>query len=140
MKLIAVELGILGLPQAALNHFRTSLPTKRLDPHSVLLRCNNLPMALLDASSNPNLRKVRGWSHNSTSRLTLNVVSERIWSKQNHSNTFGPRAWRKRSRLNVRDFEELSTVGPASQEEGIPEDEASTSGEYVVVILTSDAA
>ena len=47
------------ISQKALDHFRTSLETKKHDPYSVLLRRNKLPMALLDDAANPNLRKVR---------------------------------------------------------------------------------
>ncbi|KAJ7492014.1 NUC091 domain-containing protein [Mycena latifolia] len=47
------------ISQTALDHFRTSLSTKKDDPYSVLLRRNKLPMALLDDAANPNLRKVR---------------------------------------------------------------------------------
>jgi hypothetical protein len=46
------------ISQTALDHFRTSLQTKRHDPYSVLLRRNKLPMQLLDDAANPNLRKV----------------------------------------------------------------------------------
>ena len=46
------------ISQAALDHFRTSLTTKKSDPYSVLLRRNKLPMALLDDALNPNTRKV----------------------------------------------------------------------------------
>jgi len=44
--------------QSALDHFRSSLSTKKNDPYSVLLHRNKLPMALLDDAANPNLRKV----------------------------------------------------------------------------------
>jgi len=47
------------ISQQALDHFRTSLATKKDDPYSVLLRRNKLPMALLDDAANPNIRKVR---------------------------------------------------------------------------------
>lgn len=47
------------ISQTALDHFRTSLSSKKNDPYSVLLRRNKLPMALLDDAANPNLRKVR---------------------------------------------------------------------------------
>ncbi len=46
------------ISQTALDHFRTSLASKKNDPYSVLLRRNKLPMALLDDAANPNLRKV----------------------------------------------------------------------------------
>ena len=46
------------ISQTALDHFRTSLSTKKDDPYAVLLRRNKLPMALLDDAANPNIRKV----------------------------------------------------------------------------------
>ena len=52
--------------------------------------------------------------------------------------TFGPKAQRKRPRLDVGDFEELSKVGAASQEaEGMAEDETSTPGEYITRICNT---
>lgn len=36
------------ISQTALDHFRTSLASKKDDPYSVLLKRNKLPMALLD--------------------------------------------------------------------------------------------
>lgn len=53
----------------ALEHFRTSLSTKKDDPYSVLLRRNKLPMALLDDAANPNLRKVNRFSGGNTRYL-----------------------------------------------------------------------
>lgn len=47
------------ITQSALDHFRTSLESKKHDPYSVLLRRNKLPMALLDDAKNPNTQKVR---------------------------------------------------------------------------------
>lgn len=46
------------ISQTALDHFRTSLTTRKDDPYSVLLRRNKLPMALLDDAANPHSRKV----------------------------------------------------------------------------------
>jgi NGP1NT (NUC091) domain len=46
------------ISQTALDHFRTSLSSRKSDPYSVLLRRNKLPMALLDEALNPNTRKV----------------------------------------------------------------------------------
>lgn len=46
------------ISQTALDHFRTSLASKKDDPYSVLLRRNKLPMSLLDDAANPNNRKV----------------------------------------------------------------------------------
>ncbi|KAG1830880.1 NGP1NT-domain-containing protein [Suillus variegatus] len=79
------------ISQTALDHFRTSLSTKKDDPYSVLLRRNKLPMALLDDASNPNTRKR---SH--------------IVETEPFSETFGPKAQRKKARIDVGTFEELT--------------------------------
>ncbi|KAG1742753.1 NUC091 domain-containing protein [Suillus paluster] len=88
------------ISQTALDHFRTSLSTKKDDPYSVLLRRNKLPMALLDDASNPNTRKR---SH--------------IVETEPFSETFGPKAQRKKARLDVGTFEELSKLGAAAAED-----------------------
>ena len=49
--------------------------------------------------------------------------------------TFGPKAQRKRPRLDVGDFEELSRVGAASREaEATAEGRTSAPGEYIAQI------
>ncbi|THH14479.1 hypothetical protein EW146_g5851 [Bondarzewia mesenterica] len=88
------------ISQTALDHFRTSLHAKEHDPYSVLLRRNKLPMQLLDDAANPNLRKR---SH--------------IVETESFSETFGPKAQRKRPRIEVGTFEELSKLGAAAAEE-----------------------
>ncbi|KAH7886296.1 NGP1NT-domain-containing protein [Phlebopus sp. FC_14] len=88
------------ISQTALDHFRTSLSAKKDDPYSVLLRRNKLPMALLDDAANPNTRKR---SH--------------IVETEPFSETFGPKAQRKKPRLDVGTFEELSKVGAAAAQE-----------------------
>jgi nuclear GTP-binding protein len=88
------------ISQTALDHFRTSLSTKKDDPYSVLLRRNKLPMALLDDASNPNTRKR---SH--------------IVETEPFSETFGPKAQRKKARIEVGTFEELSKLGTAAAED-----------------------
>ncbi|KIJ54063.1 hypothetical protein M422DRAFT_25036 [Sphaerobolus stellatus SS14] len=88
------------ITQNALDHFRTSLANKVKDPYSVLLRRNKLPMALLDDAQNPNLRKR---SH--------------IVETEPFVNTFGPKAQRKRPRLDVGTFEELSEAITKGEEE-----------------------
>ncbi|KAI0313222.1 NUC091 domain-containing protein, partial [Amylostereum chailletii] len=87
------------ISQTALDHFRTSLQTKQHDPYSVLLRRNKLPMQLLDDAANPNTRKR---SH--------------IVETESFGDTFGPKAQRKRARIDVGTFEELSKVGAAAAE------------------------
>ncbi|KAI6133678.1 NGP1NT-domain-containing protein, partial [Pisolithus croceorrhizus] len=93
------------ISQSALDHFRSSLSTKKDDPYSVLLHRNKLPMALLDDAANPNLRKR---SH--------------IVETEPFGETFGPKAQRKRPRLDVGSFEELSKVGTAAFEEAAEAD------------------
>ncbi|KAJ7186694.1 NUC091 domain-containing protein [Mycena filopes] len=88
------------ISQTALEHFRTSLQTKKDDPYSVLLRRNKLPMALLDDAANPNLRK-----------------RPHIVEVEPFSDTFGPKAQRKRPRIEAGSFDELSKLGAAAEEE-----------------------
>ncbi|KAJ8502774.1 hypothetical protein ONZ45_g11442 [Pleurotus djamor] len=106
------------ISQTALDHFRTSLATKKDDPYSVLLRRNKLPMALLDDAANPNLRKVMLFAH---AKYT--------------NQTFGPKAQRKRPRIDAGSFEELGKAGASAAEQA---DEAATSsGTGVIEPLAS---
>ncbi|KAJ7065326.1 NUC091 domain-containing protein [Mycena amicta] len=82
------------ISQTALDHFRTSLSTKKDDPYSVLLRRNKLPMALLDDAANSSLRK-----------------RPHIVEVEPFSETFGPKAQRKRPRIEANSFDELSKLG-----------------------------
>ncbi|KAF8640751.1 hypothetical protein AX17_000402 [Amanita inopinata Kibby_2008] len=88
------------ISQTALDHFRTSLSTKKDDPYSVLLRRNKLPMALLDDAANPNLRK-----------------RPHIVEAEPFSETFGPKAQRKRPKIDANSFEELSKIGESAANE-----------------------
>ncbi|CCM02760.1 uncharacterized protein FIBRA_04868 [Fibroporia radiculosa] len=88
------------ISQTALDHFRTSLAGKQHDPYSVLLRRNKLPMALLDDAANPHLQKR---SH--------------IVETEPFKDTFGPKAQRKKPRLDVGTFEELSKLSASVAEE-----------------------
>ncbi|KIY50496.1 NGP1NT-domain-containing protein [Fistulina hepatica ATCC 64428] len=88
------------ISQTALDHFRSSLAAKKDDPYSVLLRRNKLPMALLDEAKNPHAQKR---SH--------------IVETEPFSDTFGPKAQRKRPRLDIGSFEELGKHGAAATEE-----------------------
>ncbi|KAF9260830.1 NGP1NT-domain-containing protein [Marasmius fiardii PR-910] len=106
------------ISQSALDHFRTSLVNKKDDPYSVLLRRNKLPMVLLDEAANPNARKR---SH--------------IVETEPFSETFGPKAQRKRPRIDAGDFEELGRLGAAAAEEA--EVAASRSGQGVIEPLAS---
>lgn len=100
------------ISQKALDHFRSSLAARQSDPYSVLLRRNKLPMALLDDAANPNLRKVSFVIR----PFTFIEVLQRshIVETEPYLETFGPKAQRKKPRLDVGTFEELSQVGAAA--------------------------
>lgn len=79
------------ISQTALDHFRTSLAEQRANPYSVLLRRNKLPMGLLeDESKNASGKRVH------------------ITEVEPFNDTFGPKAQRKRPRLDIGSMEELS--------------------------------
>ncbi|KAK7469085.1 GTPase required for pre-60S ribosomal subunit nuclear export and maturation [Stygiomarasmius scandens] len=109
------------ISQQALDHFRTSLATKKDDPYSVLLRRNKLPMALLDDAANPNIRK------------RAHIVETEPFSE-----TFGPKAQRKRPRIDASDFAELSKMGAAAAEEAEAEEvqETDAAGSSVSEVKT----
>ncbi|KAF5352804.1 hypothetical protein D9756_006083 [Leucocoprinus leucothites] len=109
------------ISQTALDHFRTSLATKKDDPYSVLLRRNKLPMALLDDAANPNLRK------------RAHIVETEPFAE-----TFGPKAQRKRPRLDAGSFEELGKAGAVAAEEA--ENVADEAGAGVIEPLASSVA
>ena len=79
------------ISQTALEHFRTSLSSKKDDPYSVLLRRKKLPMALLDDATNPNLRKVNTFagrwflcsnhSYTATSHCGSGAIFRNIWAQ-----------------------------------------------------------
>lgn len=77
------------ISQTALDHFRTALSQHKEDPYSVLLKRNKLPMGLLQDESKTEGKKVH------------------IVETEPFSNTFGPKAQRKRPRLDVGSIEEL---------------------------------
>lgn len=77
------------ISQTALDHFRTALSQHKDDPYSVLLKRNKLPMGLLQDESKTDGKKVH------------------IVETEPFSNTFGPKAQRKRPRLDVGSIEEL---------------------------------
>ncbi|PFH48405.1 hypothetical protein AMATHDRAFT_65580 [Amanita thiersii Skay4041] len=109
------------ISQTALDHFRSSLSTKKDDPYTVLLRRNKLPMALLDDAANPNLRKR---SH--------------IVETEPFSETFGPKAQRKKPKIDANSFEELGKQGAAAAEEA--EEAAQEAGTSVAEPLASSIA
>ncbi|WVW78817.1 nucleolar GTP-binding protein 2 [Kwoniella bestiolae CBS 10118] len=84
------------ISQTALDHFRTALKEQKSDPYSVLLRRNKLPMGLLEDES-----KMGG-------------KRPHIVETEPFSNTFGPKAQRKRPRLNIGSLEELGESSAAA--------------------------
>ncbi|KAG8883227.1 GTPase required for pre-60S ribosomal subunit nuclear export and maturation [Tulasnella sp. 332] len=85
------------ISQDALEHFRTSLISRKEDPYSVLLKRNKLPMSLLDDSHVGQKR-----SH--------------IVESEPFNETFGPKAQRKKARIEVGSFEELSLASREAAE------------------------
>ncbi|EJT48833.1 hypothetical protein A1Q1_02168 [Trichosporon asahii var. asahii CBS 2479] len=77
------------ISQTALDHFRTALAQHKEDPYSVLLKRNKLPMGLLQDESKTEGKKVH------------------IVETEPFANTFGPKAQRKRPRLDVGSIAEL---------------------------------
>ncbi|KAJ9115103.1 GTPase required for pre-60S ribosomal subunit nuclear export and maturation [Naganishia vaughanmartiniae] len=87
------------ISQTALDHFRTSLAEQRANPYSVLLRRNKLPMGLLeDESKNASGKRAH------------------ITEVEPFNDTFGPKAQRKRPRLDIGSMEELSQAATDAQE------------------------
>ncbi|KAG7571166.1 hypothetical protein FFLO_00839 [Filobasidium floriforme] len=78
------------ISQNALDHFRTSLSAQVANPYSVLLRRNKLPMGLLEEEGKGQEGK------------RVHIVETEPFS-----GTFGPKAQRKRPRLEVGSLEEL---------------------------------
>ncbi|KAG6872767.1 hypothetical protein C0995_006806 [Termitomyces sp. Mi166 len=100
------------ISQTALDHFRTSLAEKKDDPYSVLLRRNKLPMALLDDAQNPHTLKACCFLY-----LVIMTYRPHIVETEPFADTFGPKAQRKRPRINAGSFEELGKIGAAAAEE-----------------------
>ncbi|KAG8868192.1 GTPase required for pre-60S ribosomal subunit nuclear export and maturation [Serendipita sp. 405] len=115
------------ISQTALEHFRESLGSRAHDPYSVLLRRNKLPMSLIDAAANPHVQKR---SH--------------IVETEPFADTFGPKAQRKRPRLEVASFEELiKTAEPNTQDNqmelaGLDGKKLTHNPTYVVLIKVPD--
>ncbi|KAI5885467.1 NGP1NT-domain-containing protein [Schizophyllum commune H4-8] len=108
------------ISQTAFDHCRTSPTTKKDDPYSVLLRRNKLPVALLDDAANPNTRKLCLLPPYYESSLNPSQRSVIVETKP-FSNTFGPKAQRKRPRVEVGSFAELADAAneaAAKPEEG----------------------
>ncbi|KAE8540341.1 nucleolar GTP-binding protein 2 [Cryptococcus gattii VGV] len=84
------------ISQSALDHFRTALKEQKADPYSVLLKRNKLPMGLLqddtkDSGSRPHIVETEPFG-----------------------DTFGPKAQRKRPRLDIGSIEELGESSAAA--------------------------
>ncbi|ORY25326.1 NUC091 domain-domain-containing protein [Naematelia encephala] len=84
------------ISQTALDHFRTALSAQKADPYSVLLKRNKLPMGLLEDESKTAGKR----SH--------------IVETEPFKNTFGPKAQRKRPRLDIGTIEELGESSTAA--------------------------
>ncbi|KIO26938.1 hypothetical protein M407DRAFT_7529 [Tulasnella calospora MUT 4182] len=77
------------ISQDALEHFRNAMSERKDDPYSVLLKRNKLPMSLLEDSH--------------VGQKRPHVVDTEPFEE-----TFGPKAQRKRPRIDIGSFEELS--------------------------------
>ena len=82
------------ISQDSLTAFRDAVAERSADPYSYLLRRNKLPMGLIDDSSKKN-----GLKHH---QAKIAVRSESF------NDTFGPKAQRKRVKLNVDSLEALA--------------------------------
>ncbi|KZS93189.1 NGP1NT-domain-containing protein [Sistotremastrum niveocremeum HHB9708] len=112
------------ISQTALDHFRTSLGARAHDPYSVLLKRNKLPMSLLDDALNPNSQK-----------------RPHIVETEPFGDTFGPKAQRKRPRLDVGSIEELGQVGaahdtPEASTSTLPLSEENTHADFIEPIYS----
>ncbi|KZT42613.1 NGP1NT-domain-containing protein [Sistotremastrum suecicum HHB10207 ss-3] len=112
------------ISQTALDHFRTSLGARAHDPYSVLLKRNKLPMSLLDDALNPNSQK-----------------RPHIVETEPFGDTFGPKAQRKRPRLDVGSIEELGQVGaahdaPEASTSALPLSEENTHADFIEPIYS----
>ncbi|WVO23806.1 nucleolar GTP-binding protein 2 [Cryptococcus decagattii] len=86
------------ISQSALDHFRTALKEQKADPYSVLLKRNKLPMGLLQDDT----KDSGGRPH--------------IVETEPFGDTFGPKAQRKRPRLDIGSIEELGESSAAATE------------------------
>jgi len=82
------------MSENALSHFRDSLANKQADPYSVVLKQNKLPMSLLEISSK--------------------LAKPDLVTAEPFHDTFGPKAQRKKPRLDVASFEEYLSTNPGS--------------------------
>ncbi|OCF30472.1 nucleolar GTP-binding protein 2 [Kwoniella heveanensis BCC8398] len=97
------------ISQTALDHFRTALKEQKADPYSVLLRRNKLPMGLLEDESKSGGKRPH------------------IVETEPFSNTFGPKAQRKRPHLDIGSIEELGESSAAKAAD-IPESSITPQG------------
>ncbi|WVQ76756.1 nucleolar GTP-binding protein 2 [Cryptococcus sp. DSM 104548] len=91
------------ISQDALDHFRTALKEQKADPYSVLLKRNKLPMGLLQDESVDNAKRPH------------------IVETEPFGNTFGPKAQRKKPRLDIGSFAELGESSAAAEASAIAE-------------------
>lgn len=79
------------ISQEALSGFREAMAAKRSDPYAVLLKTNKLPMSLLDA----------GQSKDHVAKVRVEA--------QPFATTFGPKAQRKRPKIDVASMGEMAS-------------------------------
>ncbi|TYJ54397.1 nucleolar GTP-binding protein 2 [Cryptococcus floricola] len=91
------------ISQDALDHFRTALKEQKADPYSVLLKRNKLPMGLLQDESSDAAKRPH------------------IVETEPFGNTFGPKAQRKKPRLDIGSFAELGESSAAAEASAIAE-------------------
>lgn len=82
------------ISQEALSQFREAVAEKASDPYQVLLKTNKLPMSLIQDGSNTNGLKQH------QAKIAVEAAP--------FSDTFGPKAQRKRVKLNVGSIEDLA--------------------------------
>lgn len=84
------------IAQNALSQFRENMGAKVNDPYSVLLQRNKLPMSLLNTNDK--------------------IPRMQVVENESYSSTFGPKAQRKRPKIQVGNLEELATSTVESDE------------------------
>ncbi|KAG8763614.1 GTPase required for pre-60S ribosomal subunit nuclear export and maturation [Ceratobasidium sp. 423] len=109
------------ISQTALDHFRTSLAEKKDDPYSVLLKRNKLPMALLDDAAKGTKARPQIISYLESN--WFGTQRPQIVDTEPFGDTFGPKAQRKRPRLDasISSFQDLAISTADGPAEGTAE-------------------
>ena len=88
-------------------------------------------MGLLDDALNPAAQKVRCFSYGIPAAINFAPQRSHIVETEPFKGTFGPKAQRKKPRLDVGSFEELGLAGNASSSvEQLPDDIGLTEGVF----------